>query len=404
MNPITRQEYYLAKIAGTWDGKTPEPITIEEYYLAIMTGDYSGSAPQPVTRLQYYMAKAAGVWSGNTPKPVTRVEYYWSAIANGGGNVPEPVTREEHLLSIIVGAHGSTVAYVSGNPIILTDAKDNAELKGLRIFGKSIQNGDPSLESPVPIVNAGDKGDINVSVSGKNLINIGTVTFNQYKSFSINIPAGTYTLSASVESNDTDGDTCLVMLLKNGKNVKSVSIRRGNRSSAIITLKDNCDEIILYASFGFNQSTNDTATYTDAQLEYGTAATEYEPYKPAQTLIIPTPGGLPGISVSSGGNYTDENGQQWVTDEVDLEKGVYIKRIEKIASYNNESINGPYISETGELTVGARVLFALDASVETPLSPETIATYKQLHTYAPTTTIINDGGAGMEVGYRKVRG
>lgn len=396
MNPITRQEYYLAKIAGTWDGKTPEPITIEEYYLAIMTGDYSGSAPQPVTRLQYYMAKAAGVWSGNTPKPVTRVEYYWSAIANGGGNVPEPVTREEHLLSIIVGA------YVSGNPIILTDAKDNAELKGLRIFGKSIQNGDPSLESPVPIVNAGDKGDINVSVSGKNLINIGTVTFNQYKSFSINIPAGTYTLSASVESNDTDGDTCLVMLLKNGKNVKSVSIRRGNRSSAIITLKDNCDEIILYASFGFNQSTNDTATYTDAQLEYGTAATEYEPYKPAQTLIIPTPGGLPGISVSSGGNYTDENGQQWVTDEVDLEKGVYIKRIEKIASYNNESINGPYISETGELTVGARVLFALDASVETPLSPETIATYKQLHTYAPTTTIINDGGAGMEVGYIQI--
>lgn len=288
--------------------------------------------------------------------------------------------------------------------IIRLDKCKGSYFSSFHLFGKSIQNGDPSLESPVPIVNAGDKGDINVSVSGKNLINIGTVTFNRYKSFSINIPAGTYTLSASVESNDTDGDTCLVMLLKNGKNVKSVSIRRGNRSSAIITLKDNCDEIILYASFGFNQSTNDTATYTDAQLEYGTAATEYEPYKPAQTLIIPTPGGLPGISVSSGGNYTDENGQQWVTDEVDLEKGVYIKRIEKIASYNNESINGPYISETGELTVGARVLFALDASVETPLSPETIATYKQLHTYAPTTTIINDGGAGMEVGYRKVRG
>ena len=93
-----------------------------------------------------------------------------------------------------------------------------------------------------------------------------------------------------------------------------------------------------------------------------------------------------------------------MTDEVDLEKGVYIKRIEKIASYNNEPINGPYISETGELTVGARVLFVLDTSVEIPLSPETIAAYKQLHTYAPTTTIINDGGAGMEVGYRKVRG
>ena len=236
-------------------------------------------------------------------------------------------------------------------------------------------------------------------MSGKNLINIGTITFDQYKKIAINIPAGTYTFSASVESNDTDGDTCLVMLLKNGENVKTFSIHRGNRSSAIITIKDNCDEIILYASFGFNQSANDIATYTDIQMEYGTIATEYEPYKLAQTLIVPTPGGLPGISVSSGGNYTDENGQQWVTDEVDLAKGVYIKRIEKIASYNNESINGPYISETGELTVGARVLFALDASVEAPLSPETIVAYKQLHTYAPTTTIINDGGAGMEVAY-----
>lgn len=60
MEPITREEYYLAKIAGTYEGNTPEPVTIEEYYLATMAGDYSGNTPQPVTRLQYYMAKVAG--------------------------------------------------------------------------------------------------------------------------------------------------------------------------------------------------------------------------------------------------------------------------------------------------------------------------------------------------------
>ena len=67
MEPITREEYYLAKIAGTYEGNTPEPVTIEEYYLATMAGDYSGNTPQPVTRLQYYMAKVAGVWGGSVP-------------------------------------------------------------------------------------------------------------------------------------------------------------------------------------------------------------------------------------------------------------------------------------------------------------------------------------------------
>ena len=46
-----------------------------------------------------------------------------------------------------------------------------------------------------------------------------------------------------------------------------------------------------------------------------------------QTLTIPTPTGLPGIPVTSGGNYTDENGQQWVCDELDLERGVKVQRV-----------------------------------------------------------------------------
>ena len=48
-----------------------------------------------------------------------------------------------------------------------------------------------------------------------------------------------------------------------------------------------------------------------------------------QTLTLPTPTGLPGIPVTSGGNYTDQNGQQWVCDEVDLERGVKVQRIGK---------------------------------------------------------------------------
>lgn len=50
----------------------------------------------------------------------------------------------------------------------------------------------------------------------------------------------------------------------------------------------------------------------------------------SQQLSIQTPNGLPGIPVDSGGNYTDASGQQWVCDEVDFARGVYVKRVERI--------------------------------------------------------------------------
>ena len=36
---------------------------------------------------------------------------------------------------------------------------------------------------------------------------------------------------------------------------------------------------------------------------------------------LQTPNGLPGIPVTSGGNYTDPTGRQWVCDEVDFGEG-----------------------------------------------------------------------------------
>lgn len=49
----------------------------------------------------------------------------------------------------------------------------------------------------------------------------------------------------------------------------------------------------------------------------------------SQTLTINTPNGLCGIPVDTGGNYTDSTGQQWVCDEVDFERGVYVQRVKK---------------------------------------------------------------------------
>lgn len=46
-----------------------------------------------------------------------------------------------------------------------------------------------------------------------------------------------------------------------------------------------------------------------------------------QTITLPTPNGLLGIPVTSGGNYTDPSGQRWVCDEMDLERGVRVQRV-----------------------------------------------------------------------------
>ena len=87
----------------------------------------------------------------------------------------------------------------------------------------------------------------------------------------------------------------------------------------------------------------------------------------SQTLTLQTPNALPGIPVSSGGNYTDENGQQWICDEVDLERGVKVQRVntykltevkvlESINGYGIANFVAPY-TFTDALTRGDKKIF-----------------------------------------------
>ena len=60
-------------------------------------------------------------------------------------------------------------------------------------------------------------------------------------------------------------------------------------------------------------------------LNPGGTALDWEPYVPVQSVEVPF--ALHAIPVSSGGNYTDSDGQQWVCDELDFERGVHIQRL-----------------------------------------------------------------------------
>lgn len=602
MEPITREEYYLAKIAGTYKGKTPKPVTIEEYYLATMAGDYSGNTPQPVTRLQYYMAKVAGVWGGSIPAPVTRLEYYWAAIANGEGEVFPPVTREEHFLVLVADAYSVVLTVVTGNPALLEGVK-GSRFTSLTLHGKSTQvsttgaqlfdvsnadvvqmyiansgignfienysvvipikpstsytiseknkkifrvaiteeypiesaptlfkevvdayknittpnnlpNGNflmiqlygnfnhapdfsglmlnegsttkpyepytggkpsPSPEYPQEIESVGQSGEIEVEVLGKNLIPF---------PYPILGGAGTQIEREGVKYTvQSDGG---IRCVGTPTAVEYINLSRIKFSDVVLTATHPTDGKIVLSGEKMNYDPNNHAlfiyitsdqlgkpidTVIYPQIEFGTVDTEYEPYKPAQTLIIPTPNGLPGVPTIDNGNYTDASGQQWLCDEVDLKRGVYVQNVafaefgkgitvlKKNNAVSNEnfvaayfftspskriktrqtilsnclsyvesvnkvnklySISNEFDTEAMYVTIPTelyendvqmlnllaekkiKILYATYPT-ERPLSTEELEKYRSLRTYSPTTTVINDAGAGMSVGYAKMK-
>lgn len=107
-----------------------------------------------------------------------------------------------------------------------------------------------------------------------------------------------------------------------------------------------------------------------AQIELSENATTYEPYKEQtiQLTII-----LNSIPVSSGGNVTI-NGQQYVADYVDVERGKIAKMVDSSKLDNAQSI----VNKTEWL---------LAEPQEIDLTQEEVQTLKTLATYYPTTNI-----------------
>ena len=106
-----------------------------------------------------------------------------------------------------------------------------------------------------------------------------------------------------------------------------------------------------------------------------------------QTITLQTPNGLRGIPVTSGGNYTDPQGQQWVCDEVDLERGVKVQRVDKATFDSTKTL--------------AEQNAILPTPIETPLTPAEIAAYKALTAYGPDTVVQAGDGAGVRLEYQR---
>ena len=247
---------------------------------------------------------------------------------------------------------------------------------------------------------------------------------------------------------------CSYKLIKGTGKIQSVPIKTIKTIS-----KDNVNQFNTnrqkWMLLKIDKDNTVKSKFDKIQLEKGNVATTYESYG---CKILTLPYQLNAIPVSSDGNYTDEEGQQWVCDEIDFERGMYIQRVgtkvgidgfqetdsansdmslrivcntndiekvkftpiicnklrwEKKSSYTEE---GTYIStseaaigrvcvrvegiktmeEYQEILADMQYFYILATPIETPLTAEEINDYKSLYTYDGTTIIDNDAGCYME--------
>lgn len=284
----------------------------------------------------------------------------------------------------------------TGNPIAVDDAFP-APLCGLTVYGKSTQDGTPTPDAPVPIVSAGENGSVAVKVTGANMLE-GTkpgvkstvygITYTTYENgflitgtstndFSILLHDDSkYRLTHGIYYLTTKGLSPSTVL-----NFYFINKFNSDMQNQKVTLNRDVEfSLRLQISKGATLNTTVQVSLTRDKT------TTYSPYR-EQLLTLPTPTGLPGIPVTSGGNYTDPQGQQWICDEVDLERGVKVQRVDKAAFDATKPL--------------AEQNAILATPIETTLTPDEIAAYKALTAYGPDTVVQAGDGAGVKLGYQR---
>lgn len=264
----------------------------------------------------------------------------------------EQIAQNKAGIEALKQGKADAIVETASGEIIQIEDSSGLGFEGLRIFGKSTQDGVPSPESPVPIVNVGDKGTIEVGVTGKNLIDFDKYyeNFKQGDEFvgaandlyriKIQLPkkfiGKKLTFSSFVyHINEHANIRCGARI--NGKPINgttTIDVNKWFFSKISFTMIDETD--IIYFDYGSAQNVR----IKNAMLEIGNTPTTYEPYRTPQSLTLSTQNGLPGIKVDKDGNYTDSNGQQWIADRIieknsviGIEKNVGVKKITTCNNY-----------------------------------------------------------------------
>lgn len=286
-------------------------------------------------------------------------------ILNNGGSKTE-TTGDNKILYLLLRVYGGKTIDITIQPMLNTGT---SPLPWEPYTGGQPS---PSPDYPQEIVSAGNSGNIEVNVRGKNLVDVYGYSANGIPSPKAErILFNTYgTTLSTTEKTDklivhqeiidgattnsyTSGYFCIginrkletgkdyiitfnINVIQNPFSVSTIFVLfngiEANRAEVIgdkVTVKVSCKEdgerqYVEVRNCGMSMEiSNFMITEKDEN-------TIYEPYYEPQTISISTPTGLPAIPVDKDGNYTDANGQQWIADYVDLKLGKLYKKVTRL--------------------------------------------------------------------------
>lgn len=359
-----------------------KPVTREEKYLAYLTGDYTGELPKPITRKEKYLYELClkGIGGEISPEEIKNAvnEYLEKNPVKPGATTEQAQQIEQNKTDVAALkedlSNKITKFYASNQGETHITDSDNGKIQDMMIYGKSSQDGTPTPENPVEIKNVVNP---TVKVCGKNLWNPilgGYISGNDGS-----ITAALKTQAAATDFIKTSGKDITVIArnfsssMERGyayrigfydarkKWIKNIILLDGNKHS-INTFNITGTEYIRVSA--------PSGIYDTIQIEYGSEATPYEPYT-EQSVQLPYT--LNAIPVTSGGNVTID-GQQYIADYVDVERGKLVKMVDSSKLDNTQSI----VNKTEWL---------LAEPQENDLTTEQTQALKELVTYYPATNI-----------------
>lgn len=170
------------------------------------------------------------------------------------------------------------VESVSGTLLNVKDSA-NAFLEDFSMSGKTTQDGTPTPDAPVEIANAGEDGNIEIKVTGKNLLPFPYLNINEVGK-TVNYHGVDYTVLQ-------DGGVHLKGTPDNviGVNICKIPFKKyGKTATSEAIFYDNNNDLTFFYLPKHVGKAIDMVVYP--QIEVGTVVTSYEPYRQPQTITL----------------------------------------------------------------------------------------------------------------------